>query len=81
MESDGESLKKVFNFNVAVFSPTSSVLTRDDFEEFGRVLVPTAKGFDDERLEKDPLSPAVVEVRLSASRWLRQSGMPTLESA
>ena len=45
-----------------VFSPTPSVLTRNNLEEFGRVLVPAAESFNDERLEENPLSPAVVEV-------------------
>ena len=44
----------------AFFSPSSSVLTGNSFEELGGVFVPTAERFDDERLEEDPLGTAIV---------------------
>ena len=62
MESNGEPLEKVLYFDGAFFPPSPSILTRDHFEKFGGVLVPPAKGLDDEWLEEDALSAAVVEM-------------------
>ena len=61
-------------FNGTVFSPTPSVLTRNDLEEFGRVLVPAAEGFDNERLEKDALRAAVFKMRPVLCRFPRFDG-------
>ena len=55
-------LKEMFCLDGTVFSPPPSVLTRNNFEEFGRVLVPAAESFNDERLEENSLGSAIVEV-------------------
>ena len=67
-------MKEMLYFDVIVFSPTPSVLTCNCFEEFGRVLDPTAKGFNDERLKEDPLGPAVIEVVSDLRRFPHLDG-------
>ena len=55
-------MEKVFDLDGSFFSPSSSVLTGNSFEELSGVFVPAAERFDDERLEEDPLGATVVEV-------------------
>ena len=62
MQSNRETLEKKLDLECRVFSPTTSVLARKFFEIRESVLVPSAEGFHDERLEMNPLGAAVVKV-------------------
>ena len=55
-------LKEMFYFDSSVFPPTPSILTSNDFEKLGCVLVPPAEGFDEEWLEEDTLSTTIVKM-------------------
>ena len=55
-------MKKVFDRLRVILSPSPSGMTGEQFEMLEGIGVPSTKGLDDEGLEGNALSPAIVKV-------------------